>query len=245
MRLSILRSTLTLRTQSILFACVAVACFTVACSEPALAQEAPKGKPIFDGKSLQGWSGLSSLWRVEEGAITGETKADDPIKNNTFLVYEKPVKDFELTCQFKIAGGNSGIQYRSKVLDQEKFIVGGYQADIDSKSRYMGINYEEKGRGILAERGEITKWVPGEKNKTMVGSCGEGDALKARFQAEGWNTYKIVAKGILLQHFINGHLMSEVLDEQADKRASEGVIALQLHVGPAMKVQFKDMLLSE
>ena len=109
----------------------------VSFSQSSFAQEAAKGKSLFDGTTLAGWSGLASNWRVEDGAITGQSLADAPLKNNTFLVYEKKVSDFELTCEFKITGGNSGIQYRSKVIDKEKFIVGGYQADIcegESKS---------------------------------------------------------------------------------------------------------------
>lgn len=210
----------------------------------ASAQEATNGKSLFDGKSLAGWSGSKSNWRVEDGAITGESKESEPLQNNTFLVFEKPVKDFVLTCEFKISGGNSGIQYRSKVMDKDKFIVGGYQADIDSQIRFMGINYEERGRGILAERGEIVK-LSKDGSKEVVGSSGDVDALTTRFNVKDWNTYKIVAKGNVCQHFINGYLMSEVHDEQEDKRSAEGIIALQLHAGPPMKVQFKNIVLAE
>jgi len=209
-----------------------------------IGQEASKGKSLFDGKTLTGWSGLSGNWSVVDGAITGESKADAPLKNNTFLVYEKKVADFELNCEFKITGGNSGIQYRSKVIDPDKFIVGGYQADIDSQKRFMGINYEEQGRGILVERGEIIS-IDATGKKNSVGTCGDAKALESKFNVEGWNTYRIIAKGNLCQHYINGVLMSELQDNQVDKRASEGVLALQLHQGPPMKVQFKNIRLSE
>ncbi len=225
---------------------------SVTLSQTSFAQEAAKGKSLFDGATLSGWSGLASNWRVEEGAITGQSLADAPLKNNTFLVYEKKVGDFELNCEFKITGGNSGIQYRSKLVDKEKFIVGGYQADIDSekdmtKNSYMGINYEERGRGILVERGQINS-VVSEDNKTKkikIGSTGDASALRSKVNVDGWNTYKIVAKGNICQHFINGVLMSELQDNDVDKRASEGIIALQLHAGPPMKVQFKNIMLSE
>ncbi|MEQ1827246.1 MAG: DUF1080 domain-containing protein [Pirellula sp.] len=212
----------------------------------ASAQDAAKGKgkSLFDGKSLTGWSGISELWRVEDGAITGETKADAPLKNNTFLVYQNPVKDFELTCEFKITGGNSGIQYRSKLIDKDKFIVGGYQADIDSQKRYMGINYEERGRGILAERGDIVA-IDESGKKSKVGSAGDVDALTGRFNVDDWNSYRIVAKGTVCQHYINGTLMSEIQDGQPDKRSAEGILAFQLHQGPPMKVQFKNIMLVE
>ena len=201
----------------------------------------PASVSLFDGKTLQGWSGLTK-WSVQDGAITGENKADAPIAQNTFLVYEKPVKDFELTLEFKILGGNSGIQYRSKLFDKDKFVVGGYQADIDANKRYMGINYEERGRGIMAERGEIVA-VDAQGKKSRVGSAGDADALLSQIKWEDWNRYKIVAKGHVLQHFINDQLMSEVQDSESAKSAAEGVLALQLHAGPPMKVQFKNIML--
>jgi len=221
----------------------------VSFSQTSFSQEAAKGKKLFDGTTLSGWSGVTANWRVEDGAITGQSLADAPLKNNTFLVYEKKVGDFELNCEFKITGGNSGIQYRSKVVDNEKFIVGGYQADIDSekdvkKNSFMGINYEERGRGILVERGQIIS-IAADGKKTKVGSTGDAAALRSKVNVDGWNTYKIVAKGSVCQHFINGVLMSELQDNQVDKRASEGIIALQLHAGPPMKVQFKSIMLSE
>jgi Domain of Unknown Function (DUF1080) len=210
---------------------------------------APKGKMIFDGTTLKGWSGLPANWRVEDGAITGESLPDAPLKNNTFLVYEKKFGDFELNCEFKIMGGNSGIQYRSKLVDAEKFIVGGYQADIDSQkdfkqNSFVGINYEERGRGILVQRGQIVSvGVDGKLN--VVGSTGDSDALRSKFKVDDWNTYRVVANGNICQHYINGVLMSELQDHQWEKRASDGIIALQLHAGPPMKVQFKNIYISE
>ena len=216
---------------------------------PVHCQDTAKGKSLFDGKTLTGWSGIAANWRVEDGAITGESTADAPLKNNTFLVFEKSVGDFELNCEFKITGGNSGIQYRSKLVDADKFIVGGYQADIDSekdvaKNSFMGINYEERGRGILVERGQIVS-IDSDGKKTRVGSTGDAVALRSKFNVADWNSYRIVAKGNVCQHYINGVLMSELQDHQLDKRAAQGVLALQLHAGPPMKVQFKNIVLSE
>lgn len=218
-------------------------------SHTGLCQDSAKGKKLFDGTTLAGWSGIKSNWRVEDGAITGESVASDPLKNNTFLVYEKSFGDFELNCEFKIKGGNSGIQYRSKLIDSEKFIVGGYQADIDSqadttKGSYIGINYEERGRNILVERGQIVS-IEADGKKTRVGSTGDASALRSKFNVSDWNSYRIVAKGNICQHYINGVLMSELQDNQVDKRASDGIIALQLHAGPPMKVQFKNIVISE
>lgn len=199
---------------------------------------------LFNGKDLAGWSGRADLWSVEDGAIVGRTTADKPLKTNTFLVWEggKP-GDFELALQFKIEGGNSGIQYRSKVLDEQKFIVGGYQADIDSTNKFAGILYEERGRGILAQRGQ--KVAIADDGKKAESRFAESDALAKGIHPGKWNDYRVVAKGNRLQHFINEALTAEVIDSQTDKSSSEGVIALQIHVGPPMVVRFKNITLRE
>jgi hypothetical protein len=205
---------------------------------------ADDGKSLFDGKSLDGWKGNPEIWSVKDGAITA-TVADKQLKFNTFLIWQGGnVSDFELTCKYKMVGNNSGIQYRSKVMDAEKFIVGGYQADIDASLKFSGINYEEKGRGILAQRGERATLGP-EPKKREVEKFGDAAELGKKIKNEDWNEYRIVAKGNRLQHYINGELMSEVIDNEADKAASEGVLALQAHVGPAMTIQFKDIVLKE
>lgn len=199
-------------------------------------------KSMFNGKDLSGWKGNPDLWSVEDGAITGTTSADKPIKFNTFLVWQDgEPSNFELICKFKITSkGNSGIQYRSRVIDADKFIIGGYQADIDGSGRFAGICYEEKGDGILCGRGESSAvHSKKEMKKTKIG---DAKKLGEQIKSEDWNDYKIVAKGNHLQHYINGTLMSEVFDHRPDnKSSSSGVIALQIHVGPPMKIQYKDM----
>ncbi|MCA9191860.1 MAG: DUF1080 domain-containing protein [Planctomycetales bacterium] len=200
-----------------------------------------EGRELFNGKDLSGWRGNTELWSVEDGCITGRTSAEKPLTFNTFLIWEGKVGDFELELDYKMVGGNSGIQYRSKVLDDEKFVVGGYQADIDATLRYAGINYEEKGRGILAQRGQRVT-IKGEKNSEAE-EFGDGAELGKVIRKEEWNHYRVVAQGNKLSHYINDTLMSEVIDNQADKAASEGVLALQIHVGPPMVVQFKNIRL--
>ncbi len=162
------------------------------------------------------------------------------MKFNTFLIYDEgPVADFELRLDYKINAGNSGIQYRSQIIDEEKFIVGGYQADIDSTPRYTGINYEERGRGILAERGQrVTIAADGSKT---VEDFGDPVELAKKLEAGGWNHYRVVAEGNRLSHYINDVLMSEVIDNQVDKAAKSGVLAFQVHQGPPMVVQFKNI----
>jgi hypothetical protein len=206
------------------------------------------------------------LWSVQDGAITGKTAADPAnpaksiLKHNTFLVWRGGlVKDFELTLKYKMIGGNSGIQYRSKELEKgaQGPIISGYQADFEAGKTYSGILYEERGRGILALRGQKVVIKEGDKETTdkkgnvkkganieVTGSVGESDAIQAVIKNEDWNEYKIVAKGGHLQHFINGVQTVDVTDESA-VGAKEGLLALQIHVGGPMTVQFKDMKLVE
>lgn len=212
---------------------------------------------IFNGKDLTGWEGNKDLWSVQEGAITGITPPDpaDPkkgiIKHNTFLVWKGgTVGDFELSFKYRIEKGNSGVQYRSKELAAGDFgpILSGYQADFEAGTKYSGILYEEKGRGILALRGEKTTIKPaadGGKKPVVEknGSVGESDAIQASIKSEDWNDYKIVAKGNHVQHFINGLQTVDVTDEDAANAPKEGVLGLQIHQGPPMKVQFKDFKL--
>ena len=197
---------------------------------------------MFDGSDMSHWKGRDDLWSHEDGQIVGRTTDEDPIDANTFLIWQGDApENFELTLQFKIEGGNSGIQYRSKVLDESKSIVGGYQADIDFANKYAGILYEEKGRGILAKRGEkVTVDSDGDKLRKRVGDeQGMGNGI----HSGKWNDFRVVADGNRLQHFINEAMTVEVIDEQTEKSSSDGVIALKIHQGPAMTVRFKNIKL--
>jgi hypothetical protein len=111
--------------------------------------------PIFDGKTLEGWDGNPAFWRVEDGAITGQTTKDNPTQGNTFIIWRQgALDDFELKLEYRIIGGNSGIQYRSfeKPDDPEwkRWVIGGYQADFEAGDTYSGILYGERFRGVLA-----------------------------------------------------------------------------------------------
>ncbi len=204
-------------------------------------------KNLFNGKDLTGWKGLD-FWSVEDGCITGRTTKEKPTKGNTFLVYKDEVADFELTFKYKIIGGNSGVQYRSKLTDEKAFVVAGYQADFEAGKTYSGILYEEKGRGILAQRGQKTVIkegaAPNKPKIEVAGEVGKSAEIQAKIKADDWNDYRIVAKGGHLQHFINGVQTVDVTDETA-LGAKKGILALQLHAGPAMVVQFKDLVLKE
>lgn len=217
-------------------------------------------KQLFNGKDLTGWEGNPKLWSVQDGAITGKTgeDADTKIKHNTFLVWKDgKVGDFELTLKYRIEKGNSGIQYRSKLQSSGDFgpIVGGYQADFEAGKTYSGILYEERGRGILAQRGQQTKIVPQAKDPAnsksqdfkveVTGSVGDTNEIQAGIKQEDWNEYKVVAKGNHVEHFINGKKTVDVTDEDAAHAPKDGILALQIHVGPPMVVQFKDIVLKE
>lgn len=199
---------------------------------------------LFDGTSIDKWKGKEGLWSVEDKAIVGKTSADDPIKQNTFLIYDGDLPgDFELLATYKIESGNSGIQYRSRVLDEDKYVVGGYQADIEVSNKFTGINYEEKGRGILAQRGQ--KVTIKEDGTKEIETFGDPEEIAKFFKSDSWNTYRVVAKGNRLQQYVNEQLTCEVIDKQEDKAADSGVVALQLHVGPPMVVRFRDITVRE
>ncbi len=205
-------------------------------------------KSLFNGKDLGGWAGDAGIWSVKDGAITGVTKAEPKLTHNTFLVYTNgDVADFELRLSYRIVNGNSGIQYRSRLIRQGPFgpVVGGYQADFEAGKQYSGILYEEQGRGILAQRGQKTVIrADGDKPKVEVtGNVGDSEAIQAAIKHEDWNDYVVIANGNHLQHFINGRLTVDVTDEMAAKAAKSGVLALQVHVGPPMTVQFNNIRL--
>jgi hypothetical protein len=208
-------------------------------------------KNLFNGKDLTGWKGLD-FWSVEDGCIVGRTTKEKPTKGNTFLVYKDEVADFELTFKYRITDvngksdgfGNSGVQYRSKVVDEKGFVVAGYQADFECGKSYSGILYEEKGRGILAQRGQKTVIKEGSKKPEVAGEVGKSAEIQAKIKPADWNEYRIVAQGGHLQHFINGVQTIDVTDETA-VGAKKGILALQLHAGAPMKVEFKDLVLKE
>jgi hypothetical protein len=194
---------------------------------------------IFDGAALDGWDGDPEFWSVEDEAITGQTTPENPAPHNTFLVWRGgKLADFELQLKFRIVGGNSGIQYRGS--ETEKWVIAGYQADIDAQNKWTGILYDERGRGVLAKRGEEVLATGDNKLDTKRTFEVATMALVPVVAGE-WNDYRIVADGNHLQHFVNGALTVDVIDEDAEHRAADGLLALQLHQGPPMKVQFKDI----
>lgn len=208
-------------------------------------------KSLFDGKSLDGWEGREGFWSVRDGAITGQTK--EAFKGpNTFLVYKGgDVSNFELRFRYKINGGNSGVQYRSKFLSDNNsdklFRVGGYQGDFEAGTTFSGILYDEGGvaggRGIMAQRGEkVTYGADGSKKVEKLPMTSE--QLQKAIKQDDWNEYVIISDGEHITHKINGNTTVEVIDKTG-KAPKSGILALQLHAGPPMTVQFKDIRIKQ
>lgn len=196
-------------------------------------------REIFDGKSLNGWSGNTSLWSVQDGAIYGRTTEDAPIQANTFLMLDDvKVGDFEFRCQFRFAGNNSGVQYRSNVVDEAGYALSGYQADLHPKADYLGMMYSERtGRGILARGGQrITVAADGKAKVSATFGAIDTPNL------EEWNELRIVAVGNRMVHQVNGQTTIDLTDNQSDAVVS-GRLGLQLHRGPAMTAEFKSLTL--
>jgi len=219
---------------------------------------------IFDGKTLNNWIGDTTYWSVENGNLVGQVTPTTLLKTNTFIIWQggEP-KDFELKTEFRISeSGNSGINYRSEQLDSIPFALRGYQADIDGKNKYTGQNYEERKRTTLAYRGEqvivSSQENPDEpgslranvkrnawQNREVVKSIGDSDSLKTKIKSEDWNDCHLIIKGNRLQHYINGILMSDVTDNDAINRKTSGLLGMQVHVGPPMKVEYRNIRLKK
>ena len=198
---------------------------------------------IFDG-TMKNWDGNPEFWRVENGVIIGESTKEKPLKMNTFLIYRggEPA-DFELKLDFRMNSTNSGLQYRSVELpDVGKWVLKGYQADFDFENRYTGLLYEERGRGFLAVRGTVGQIEEGKKAKVIGNIKGNEDA-RGIVNVNGWNTVHVIAKGNILLQIMNGQLMSAFVDNDTKGRMMKGLIGLQMHVGPPMKIEFKNIYL--
>jgi hypothetical protein len=259
-----------LRTKVRLAVAVAAVLVAVALHGPIRAQQPPAGAPqggppagrmppmpdplvpdahdgftsIFDGKTMTNWDGDPDHWRVENGELIGETTAEKPLKLNTFAIWRggQP-KDFERKVEYKMNATNSGIQYRSVEMPSVgKWVLKGYQADIDFDNRWTGQLYEERGRGFLALRGQATYIGDGVKPR-IIGNLDTADALKALIKVNDWNQVHVIARGNTLVHIINGHVMAMVVDDDTKGRAESGLIGFQLHMGQPMKAEFRNIWL--
>lgn len=203
---------------------------------------------LFDGRTLDGWNGDPKFWSVKNGAMVGETTKENPTKGNTFIIWEGGnVGDFDLRLDYKIESGNGGVQYRSFVKPgkHDGWRIGGYQADLEAGDRFSGICYGEAFRGILSMRGMKTTLTVDSKGKLKKHEEKFGDSAEiGKVVKKGdWNKYRITAKGFKFCHYINGVKTTELIDNDMKARRSDGLIALQLHAGPPMKVSFKNIVL--
>lgn len=205
---------------------------------------------LFNKKDLTNWEGDPNLWKVVDGTIVGESTPEHPANYNTFLIYRGGgVKDFKLRLKVKITGGgNSGVQYRSKEVEdaQNKWRVQGYQAEVSNKRDPADIGggflYHEGGRGELAFLGTVVAY-DAAGTKHLLGKLGDPKAMEAAnyFKNDDWNEYTIIARGSHMVHYVNGFLVAELYDNDATHALREGVLALQLHAGGPMKVEYKDI----
>jgi len=215
-----------------------------------VAGDEPGFRSIFDGRSLAGWEGNPTYWRAENGALVGAITPATVIKSNTFIVWRggRP-GDFELKLDYRIsADGNSGINYRSAIIPDpvtpdNKYSMRGYQCDLDGRKRYPGNNYEEKGRLFLALRGQLTH-VVGGRPPVLVSTFGDPDEL-AKLITDDWNAIHVIARGNVLTHIINNRVMSIVVDDDSANRPMDGLIGVQVHVGPPMTVEYRNIRLKE
>jgi hypothetical protein len=241
---------------------------------------------IFNGTTLANWDGDPTFWRVEGESIVGESTAEKPVTENTFLIYRGSEPDnFELKLEFKMNATNSGVQYRSRQLTGavNKWSMCGYQADIDFANQYTGMLYEERGRpGFLAPRGTVHYAGPNEVKqgqcssglpvaprgqgaaprgqgapapaagaapappaplRGQIGELENGEALKAFIKVSDWNQFHVIARGNTLIHILNGHTTAIFIDDDQANRSMKGLVGLQIHTGPPMKIEFRNVYL--
>jgi hypothetical protein len=206
---------------------------------------------IFNGTSLDGWDGDARFWRVENGVIVGETTPEKVVTLNNFLIWRGgTVRDFELKVEFRLSGTNSGIQFRSTEMPAiGRWVLKGYQADLDFTQGYVGNVHDERGRSgtgeghvILSPRGMVTRIVDGPKYKA-VGTIGDPTLLRGAMNVNGWNRYHIIARGPVIMQFLNNQLMSIAIDEDSAHAVPEGVLGFQMHTGPPFKIEYRNVFL--
>jgi hypothetical protein len=211
---------------------------------------------IFDGKTLKGWDGDPKFWRAEGGAIVGQTTAENKLTENTFVIWRggEPA-DFELKLEYRINATNSGIQIRSVHLPvgtenaggpvTGKWVMKGYQADIDVANQYTGQIDEERGRAFLAMRGQFSYIPDGGGPKVLGALQTTPDELKGIIKNNDWNQVHVVARGNMITEILNGHVTSVLVDDDTKGRLLKGLIGFQVHVGDPMKVEFRNIWLKQ
>jgi hypothetical protein len=214
---------------------------------------------IFDGSSMKNWDGDPAYWRAENGSLVGQTTDANPLKENTFVIYQGgELADFELEVDFRMSATNSGIQFRSTHLPQGsktgpdgsqtiagKWVLKGYQADIDFANQYTGMIYEERGRGFLMQRGQAV-YIGADAKPKMIGDLERNpEDLKGLIKAGDWNNVHLIARGNTIINIVNGHVTAVLVDDDVKGRSLKGLLGFQIHVGPSMKIEFKNIYLKK
>jgi hypothetical protein len=213
---------------------------------------------IFDG-TMKNWDGDTAIWKAEGNVLVGTTTAENPLKENTFVIWRggEPA-DFELKVEYRMSSTNSGIQFRSAHLPQGspaptredpnakiagKWVLKGYQADIDFANQFTGMIYEERGRGFLMVRGQAVEIGPDGVSRQIGNLEMNADELKSLIKPGEWNTVHLIARGNTIMNIVNGHVTAYIVDDDAKGRALKGLLGFQIHVGPPMKIEFRNIYL--
>lgn len=209
---------------------------------------------LFNGQDLAGWDGDPRLWSVKDGVIHGETTAENVAAGNTFLIWKDGVlKDFDLRLSFRCnATNNSGIQYRSKHITDDKvrnkWVVRGYQHELRNELKFpntSGFIYDEGGkRGRICLVGEVATWEADGK-KVVKSDLIDQAGFEKLFKLDDWNDVVIIARGKRILHYLNGRLILDFTDNAPELALTEGVLAVQLHAGKPMWAEFKNIRLGE
>jgi len=213
---------------------------------------------IFDG-TMKNWDGDPAIWKAEGNVLVGTTSAEDPLKENTFVIWRGGEPgDFELKVEYRMSATNSGIQFRSVQLPQGapapnptnpdakiagKWVLKGYQADIDFANQFTGMIYEERGRGFLMQRGQAIE-IGADGVSRQIGSLETtADELKALIKPGEWNQTHLIARGNTITNIVNGHVTAVLIDDDPKGRSMKGLLGFQIHVGPPMKIEFRNVYL--
>jgi hypothetical protein len=215
-------------------------------------------KSLFNGSDLSGWKGDMKYFSVRDGCIHAETSAAVPLTRNTFLVCTAgEFADFELRFDYKVAGGNSGMQYRSELV--RDFVLKGYQVDFEHQNRYTGMFFEENGRMFLAYPGEYVTVKPlgeltaGEKAKKnpprarldKVRFATAEETFSHVKDPTDWHSMTVIARGNTFVHILDGRVMSVGVDDDAKNFRRSGLVGLQVHQGPPMTIDVKNIRIRE
>ncbi len=210
-------------------------------------------RSLFNRINLNGWEGDPRLWTVSNGVIRGETTLENSAKGNTFLIWnEGTLKDFDLRLSFRCSvTNNSGIQYRSKRITdasaKNAWVVRGYQFEVRNENKFpsvAGFIYDEGGKrgrlSLVGERTIVEKFGKKEVSETFL-----DEGYQKIMKLDQWNDVAIIAKGNRIAHYLNGKLIVDFTDNNHEIAAKEGVLALQLHAGAPMWVEFRNIRLKD